>query len=77
MTSAELDEGDTSDIDYHDGEGSGTNTFASSTSQKELRPLKKASTAPSTNIEAASFSSETSPRTDTGDNDELGQAEGN
>ena len=77
MTSAELDEGDTSDIDYHDGEGSGTNTFASSTSQKELRPLKKTSTAPSTNIEAASFSSETSPRTDTGDNDELGQAESN
>jgi len=77
MTADELDEGETSDIDYNDGEGSGTNTLASSTSQKELRPLKKASTAPSTNIEAASFSSDTSPRTDTGDNDELGQAEGN
>ena len=77
MTADELDEGEISDIDYNDGEGSGTNTLASSTSQKELRPLKKASTAPSKNIEAASFSSDTSPRTDTGDNDELGQAEGN
>ncbi len=38
MTSAELDEGETSEIDYNDGEGSRTNTFASSTSQKELRP---------------------------------------
>jgi len=77
MTSAELDEGETSDIDYNDGEGSGTNTFASSTSQKELRPPKKASTAPSKNIEAAGFGSDTSPRMDTGDNDELGQAEDN
>jgi hypothetical protein len=77
MTSAELDEGETSDIDYNDGEGSGTNTFASSTSQKELRPPKKASTAPSKNSEAAGFGSDTSPRMDTGDNDELGQAEDN
>ena len=77
MTADELVEGEISDIDCNDGEGSGTNTLASSTSQKELRPLKKASTAPSKNIEAASFSSDTSPRTDTGDNDELGQAEGN
>jgi hypothetical protein len=77
MTSAELDEGDTSDIDYHDGEGSGTNTFASSISQKELRSLKKGSTAPSEKNEAAGFGSDTSPRTDTGDNDELDQAEGN
>jgi hypothetical protein len=77
MTQDELAEGEISDIDYNDGEGSGTNTLASSTSQKELRPLKKASTAPSSNIEAASFSSDTSPRTDTGDDDELGQAEGN
>jgi hypothetical protein len=27
MTLAELNEGETSDIDYNDGEGSGTNTF--------------------------------------------------
>ena len=77
MTTDEHDEGEISDIDYNDGEGSGTNTFASSTSQKELRPPKKASTAPSKNIEAAGFGSDTSPRTDTGDNDELDQAEGN
>ena len=77
MTSAELDEGETSDIDYNDGEGSRTNTLASSTSQKELRPPKKGSTAPSENNEAAGFGSDTSPRTDTGDNDELDQAEGN
>ncbi len=77
MTSAELDEGETSDIDYNDGEESGTNTFASSTSQKELRPPKKASTAPSKNSEVAGFGSDTLPRMDTGDNDELGQAEDN
>ncbi len=77
MTADELDEGEISDIDYNDGEGSGTNTLASSTSQKELRPPKKASTAPSKITEAAGFGSDTSPRTDTGDNDELDQAEGN
>jgi hypothetical protein len=77
MTAVDPEEGETSDIDYNDGEGSGTNTFTSSTSQKELRPPKKASTAPSKNIEAAGFGSDTSPRMDTGDNDELGQAEDN
>ncbi len=77
MTSAELDEGTTSEIDYNEGEESEANTFASPTSQKELRPPKKASTAPSKNIEAAGFGSDTSPRTDTGDNDELDQAEDN
>jgi hypothetical protein len=76
MTTIEGEEGEISDIDYHDGEGSGTNTFASSTSQKELRSLKKGSTAPSEKNEAAGFGSDTSPRTDTGDNDELDQAEG-
>jgi hypothetical protein len=77
MTADELVEGEISDIDYNDGEGSETNTLASSTSQKELRPPKKASTAPSKNSEAAGFGSDTSPRMDTGDNDELGQAEDN
>ncbi len=75
MTAVELDEGETSDIDYNDGEGSGTNTIASSTSQKALRPPRKGSTTPSENNEAAGFGSDTSPRTDTGDNDELDQAE--
>ena len=77
MTSAELDKGETSDIDHNDGEGSGTNTFASSTSQKELRSLKKGSTAPSEKNEAAGFGSDISLRTETGDNDELDQAGGN
>jgi hypothetical protein len=75
MTETGADEGATSDIEYNDGEGSGTNTFASSTSQKELRPPKKGSMTPSENNEAAGFGSDTSPRTDTGDNDELDQAE--
>jgi hypothetical protein len=77
MTADELDEGEISDIDYNDGEGSGTNTLASSTSQKELRPPRKGSTAPSEKNEAAGFGSDISPRTETGDNDELDQAEGN
>ncbi len=77
MTSTGADEGTTSEIDYNDGEESEANTFASPTSQKEPRPPKKASTAPSKNIEAAGFGSDTSPRMDTGDNDELDQAEDN
>ena len=77
MTSTDADEGTTSEIDYNEGEESEANTFASPTSQKELRPPKERSTAPSKNIEAAGFGSDTSPRTDTGDNDELDQAEDN
>ncbi len=71
------DEGETSDIKPKKGAGSEANTFTSSTSQKELRPPKERSAAPSDNIEAAGFGSDTSPRTDTGDNDELDQAEAN
>jgi hypothetical protein len=77
MTSTDADEGTTSEIDYNEGEESEANTFASPTSQKELRPPKKSSTAPSETIEAAGFGSDTSLRTDTGDNDELDQAEDN
>jgi len=77
MTAVDPEEGETSDIDYNDGEGSGTNTFTSTTSQKEPRPPMKGSTAPSKDFEAAGFGSDTSLRTDTGDNDELGQAEDN
>ncbi len=77
MTSTDADEGTTSEIDYNDGEESEANTFASPTSQKELRPPKERSKAPSKNIEAAGFGSDTSPRTDTGDNDELDQTEDN
>ncbi len=77
MTSADIEEGTTSDIDRNDGEESEANTFVSSTSQKELLAPTKRSTAPSEKIEAAGFGSDTSPRTDTGDNDELDQAEDN
>ncbi len=77
MTSADTEEGTTSDIDHNDGEENEANTFVPSTSQKELRPPKKRSTSPSENIEAAGFCSDTSPRTNTGDNDELDQAEDN
>jgi hypothetical protein len=74
MTAADHEEGETSD---NDGEGSEANTLASPTSQKEPRPPKERATAPSKNIEAAGFGSDTSPRTNTGDNDELDQAEDN
>jgi hypothetical protein len=77
MTAGDAEEGTTSDIDHNDGEESEANTFAPSTSQKELRPTKKRLTAPSENIEAAGFGSDTSPRTETGDNDEPDQAEDN
>ena len=77
MTSADIEEGTTSDIDHNDGEENEANTFVPSISQKGLRPPKKRSTAPSENIEAAGFGSDTSPRTETGDDEELGQAEDN
>jgi hypothetical protein len=77
MTSADIEERTTSDIDHNDGEENEANTFVPSISQKGLRPPKKRSTAPSENIEAAGFGSDTSPRTETGDNDELDQAEDN
>ncbi len=66
-----------SDIDTNDGAGSEANTFTSSTSQAVPHPLKKGKTAPPKDIEAAGFGSDTSPRTETGDNDELDQAEDN
>jgi hypothetical protein len=77
MLAVDDDEGTASDIDLNDGSGSEANTFTSSTSQKISRPPKKGTTTPSENIEAAGFGSDTSPRTETGDNDELSQAEDN
>jgi hypothetical protein len=74
MSASGEDDGTISDIDLVDGEGNETNTFVSSTSQKESRPLQKGMTTPSKNIEAAGFGSDTSPRTETGDNEELDQA---
>jgi len=65
-------DGTSSDIDPNDGAGREANTFSSSTtSQAVPHPLMKGKTAPPKDIEAAGFGSDTSPRTETGDNDEL------
>jgi hypothetical protein len=77
MSAVEDDDGMASDIDLNDGEGSEANTFASSTSQKESCPSKKGATRPSESSKTAGFGSDISPRTETGDNGELGQAEDN
>ncbi len=69
------DDGTSSDLDHNDGAGSGANTFtSSSTLQAVPHPSKRGRTAPPEDIEAAGFGSDTSPRTETGDNDELDQA---
>jgi hypothetical protein len=77
MTTVENDESMTSDIDPNDGTGSEANTFTSSTSQKVSLPPRKGTATSSENSEAASSGSDTSPRSETGDNDELDQAEDN
>ncbi len=77
MSAVDDDDGTTSDIDLNDGAGSEANTFTSSTSQTVSRPPQKGTTTPSESSEAAGFGSDTSPRTEMGDNDELGQAEDN
>jgi hypothetical protein len=77
MSTVDDDDGTTSDIDLNDGSGSEANTFTSSNSQTVSRPPQKGTTTPSESSEAAGFGSDTSPRTETGDNDELGQAEDN
>jgi hypothetical protein len=77
MSTVDDDDGTTSDIDLNDGSGSEANTFTSSTSQTVSQSLLKGTTTPSESSEAAGFGSDTSPRKETGDNDELGQAEDN
>jgi hypothetical protein len=68
------DDGTSSDIDTNDGSGSEANAFTSSTSLAvPQHPSKKGKTAPPKDIEAAGFGSDTSPRTEMGDNDELDQ----
>jgi hypothetical protein len=58
-----------------DGEGEQANTLVPSTPHQEMsQPSKKRSMLPK-NSEAAGFGSDTSPRNETGDNDELSQAE--
>ena len=53
------------------------NTSVSSISQTKARRLQLETMTTSENTEAAGFGSDTSPRTESGDYDELGQAEAN
>ena len=69
------DEGSGSHHHYRDGEGEQANTHVSSTPQQEQRQLSTETTTPPESSEAAGFSSDNSPRNETGDNDELSRAE--
>ncbi len=77
MSAVDDDDGTTSDIDPNNGAGSEANTFISSISQEVSRPPQKGTATSSENSEAAGFGSDTSPRNETGDNDELDEAEDN
>jgi hypothetical protein len=77
MSTVDDDDSTTSDIDLNEGSRSEANTFTSSTSQMVSRPPQKGTATPSESSEVAGFGSDTSARTETGDNDELGQAEDN
>ena len=67
-----------SDFDHNrDGEEDEANTSVSFTTQQQVRQLQEEPTATSENTEAAGFGSDTSPRTESGDYDELSQAEAN
>ena len=71
-------DGSGSDFDYiRDDEDDEAHTSVSSITQTEARRLRLETTTTSKNTEAAGFSSDTSPRTESGDYDELGQAEAN
>jgi hypothetical protein len=76
-------EGDTTDSEdegseshYHrDVEGDQANTPVSSISQQEIpQPPQRGSRLPRKSVEAAGFGSDTSPRNETGDNEELSRA---
>ncbi len=67
------DEGSESHL-YRDGEGEQANTHVPSTPQQEMRQCSTEASMPLENFEAAGFSSDTSPRNETGDNDELSRA---
>jgi hypothetical protein len=58
-----------------DGEGEQANTHVPSTPQQEMQQCSAGAATPLENSEAAGFSSDTSPRNETGDNDELSRAE--
>ena len=71
------DSGDEGSESYHnrDVEGDQANTHVPSTSQQEkTQPPVRGSSLPE-NSEAAGFGSDTSPRNETGDNEELSRAE--
>jgi hypothetical protein len=86
---SKVEDGTTIDVDMEDDiSGSGINyshveeddeahTSVSSTTQNEARRLQMEMTTASEITEAAGFGSETSPRTESGDYDELSQAESN
>ena len=69
------DEGSGSHHHYRDGEGEQANTHVSSTPQQEQRQLSMEASTPPESSEAAGFSSDNSPRNETGDHDELSRAE--
>ncbi len=58
-----------------EGEGDQANTHVPSTAQQEEHHLSTEWLMSPRNPEAAGFSSDTSPRTESGDNEELGRAE--
>ena len=68
------DEGSESHLN-RDGEREQANTHVPSTPQQEMQQCSAGAPMPLENSEAAGFSSDTSPRNETGDNDELSRAE--
>ncbi len=56
-------------------EGEQANTHVPSTPQQEIRQCSAGASMSLENSEAAGFGSDTSPRNETGDNDELSRAE--
>ena len=68
------DEGSESHLNC-DSEGEQANTHVPSTARQEMRKRSMRASVPLPISEAAGFSSDTSPRNETGDNDELSRAE--
>ena len=68
------DEGSESHLN-RDGEGKQANTHVPSTPQQEMHQCSAGTSMPLEESEAAGIGSDTSPRTETGDNDELDRAE--
>ncbi len=67
-----------SDFDHtRDDENDEANTSVSFTTQQQARHLQEETTTTSENTEEAGFGSDTSPRTESSDYDELSQAEAN